>query len=233
MTWQTSLQADFYPRPPRGGRPLIQSRLDETKIISIHALREEGDHDAVSGGLHFLYFYPRPPRGGRLAALRDAHDFTRFLSTPSARRATSRWRVAPGCHAISIHALREEGDSSAVAHRSCPFHFYPRPPRGGRPASQQYALALHIISIHALREEGDAKISDTTLGRDVFLSTPSARRATAHKSVERKSAPFLSTPSARRATSSPPPGHRWSRYFYPRPPRGGRPSSTTKSILSS
>ena len=34
---------NFYPRPPRGGRPdvyaLIQSRLD----ISIHALREEGD----------------------------------------------------------------------------------------------------------------------------------------------------------------------------------------------
>ena len=66
MTWQTSLQADFYPRPPRGGRPLIQSRLDETKIISIHALREEGDLCRVG---------------------HTALSIT-FLSTPSARRAT-------------------------------------------------------------------------------------------------------------------------------------------------
>ena len=33
----------FYPRPPRGGRPEIDSYLEETKLISIHALREEGD----------------------------------------------------------------------------------------------------------------------------------------------------------------------------------------------
>ena len=36
---------DFYPRPPRGGRPEIDSYLEETKLISIHALREEGDQD--------------------------------------------------------------------------------------------------------------------------------------------------------------------------------------------
>ena len=33
----------FYPRPPRGGRHEIDSYLEETKLISIHALREEGD----------------------------------------------------------------------------------------------------------------------------------------------------------------------------------------------
>ncbi len=55
-----------------------------------------------------------------------------FLSTPSARRATTlRARVAKLQH-ISIHALREEGD-------------------GLRPADSAGAL----ISIHALREEGD------------------------------------------------------------------------------
>ena len=58
--------------------------------------------------------------------------FGRFLSTPSARRATSpipTWRI---CDHISIHALREEGD--AGRHGSC---------------------AAALISIHALREEGD------------------------------------------------------------------------------
>ena len=58
----------------------------------------------------------------------------RFLSTPSARRATIRLDVpSQGERQISIHALREEGDSSS---------------RCGRRRSDD-------ISIHALREEGD------------------------------------------------------------------------------
>ena len=35
------------------------------------------------------------------------------------------------------------------------------------------------ISIHALREEGDGKLYCGECGRLIFLSTPSARRATA------------------------------------------------------
>ena len=78
----------------------------------------------------------------------------RFLSTPSARRATGKrdGHDRPGL--ISIHALREEGDSDvrerAVeqsisihalreegdGHGACVpaglLYFYPRPPRGGR-----------------------------------------------------------------------------------------------------
>ena len=58
----------------------------------------------------------------------------RFLSTPSARRATSpRW-FSEGDGCISIHALREEGDCKPVT----------TPPE-------------QIISIHALREEGDIR----------------------------------------------------------------------------
>ena len=55
-----------------------------------------------------------------------------FLSTPSARRATEELIYKRLSEAISIHALREEGDlqrTSIVMMRS---HFYPRPPRGGR-----------------------------------------------------------------------------------------------------
>ena len=56
-----------------------------------------------------------------------------FLSTPSARRATKKLRLLYPGLSISIHALREEGDTS---HQRRPPHdknFYPRPPRGGRP----------------------------------------------------------------------------------------------------
>ena len=34
---------NFYPRPPRGGRPLTALALELVAGISIHALREEGD----------------------------------------------------------------------------------------------------------------------------------------------------------------------------------------------
>ena len=56
--------------------------------ISIHALREEGDGLFLNG-------------------LCNNH---KFLSTPSARRATHKtWNVRDQTK-ISIHALREEGD---------------------------------------------------------------------------------------------------------------------------
>ena len=56
-----------------------------------------------------------------------------FQSTPSARRATCHFRVDHHQIAISIHALREEGDLEVVPQQSCRYE----------------------ISIHALREEGD------------------------------------------------------------------------------
>ena len=123
----------FYPRPPRGGRPERDRKQSEIIKISIHALREEGDLRGVLSAPSALHFYPRPPRGGRLHFLRQTSgavsDFyprpprggrprlqrsvlagARFLSTPSARRATT----------LSGSFPRRNGD------------FYPRPPRGGR-----------------------------------------------------------------------------------------------------
>ena len=57
----------------------------------------------------------------------------KFLSTPSARRATDDHQLDSSAHGISIHALREEGDANKT-------------PKG----------VLRYISIHALREEGDS-----------------------------------------------------------------------------
>ena len=39
--------ANFYPRPPRGGRPLANLDGRSPDLISIHALREEGDGRAA------------------------------------------------------------------------------------------------------------------------------------------------------------------------------------------
>ena len=79
---------------------------------------------------------------------------------------------------ISIHALREEGDCAIWLDGRLEKYFYPRPPRGGRLFSSRY------IHTHSL-----------------FLSTPSARRATIAESMgTRLLDVFLSTPSARRAT---------------------------------
>ena len=60
---------------------------------------------------------------------------------------------------------------------------------------------MEHISIHALREEGDAYTAECMEALKVFLSTPSARRATAtFAAAVQDLEKFLSTPSARRAT---------------------------------
>ena len=129
----------------------------DAAVISIHALREEGD---------------KKPRSWLPA-------FWRFLSTPSARRATAVDAVVhllviisihalreegDGCHQsrlrwhrISIHALREEGDAHCQKGGCLPCNFYPRPPRGGRRPHSRQDVKIRRISIHALREEGDSK----------------------------------------------------------------------------
>ena len=147
---------DFYPRPPRGGRRDQGVVLNHDLRISIHALREEGDVIRASSSI----------------------TICEFLSTPSARRATNRPRHHRRRGPISIHALREEGDVQRPAERRRTGNFYPRPPRGGRLGATCKVDTADTISIHALREEGDcSKLSLSTMSR-IFLSTPSARRAT-------------------------------------------------------
>ena len=109
MLEQTDI--DFYPRPPRGGRLHHLRHPVQQNQISIHALREEGDWQHQGWPLALEYFYPRPPRGGRRVTQRAQHRAYKFLSTPSARRATE----------------------TILAKSSRMRDFYPRPPRGGRP----------------------------------------------------------------------------------------------------
>ena len=148
-----------------------------------------------------------------------------FLSTPSARRATSPSRVRRRLQKISIHALREEGDfwalstsaprsvflSTPSARRATPAqgaggrhrpYFYPRPPRGGR-LGQRHTCGVDGlgISIHALREEGDQ-----------VVRVGNVRRAEISIHALREEG------DDRQGKDDPDDGN-----FYPRPPRGGRP----------
>ena len=191
--------ANFYPRPPRGGRRLVYDpELKTTQFLSTPSARRATQFFGIGRGL-FWNFYPRPPRGGRqarCARFRPANDFyprpprggrpsrsaprtwhRPFLSTPSARRATWRPVKSGGLSSISIHALREEGDLPFFPASSRRGQFLSTP--SARRATPTVSLdhRLEAISIHALREEGD---------------------------------------TAARSSGS------WPINFYPRPPRGGR-----------
>ena len=213
---------NFYPRPPRGGRPVCFAAGRVSVSISIHALREEGDSSPIFKKVAILNFYPRPPRGGRRGVC--AGIVAPELISIHALREEGDQVFDPLflLFGISIHALREEGDrftvrpvkvsgvflSTPSARRATRaaggltdglHNFYPRPPRGGRPFTA----------------------AGQSTGKR-FLSTPSARRATNYESCGTPNCRFLSTPSARRATPASVPLERCRTNFYPRPPRGGR-----------
>ena len=147
--------------------------------ISIHALREEGDQDTETGEIYKGDFYPRPPRGGRRDSETNGSKTIKFLSTPSARRATEIWGMGNIIIAISIHALREEGDSACPALVGSAQEFLSTPSARRATKPRRRERSRQNISIHALREEGDAAGDGT--------------------------------------------GRRMGN-FYPRPPRGGRPT---------
>ena len=198
-------RTNFYPRPPRGGRLLPLAFRPASGRISIHALREEGD--------------AAPPHLPGPAGI--------FLSTPSARRATPESVNGKNCGEISIHALREEGDAAHRGRSVRPgIHFYPRPPRGGRPRTRRGSPACRQISIHALREEGDPQLRHPAClpawisihalreeGDNVNLVVYLAADDISIHALREEGDPlcglctvgstaFLSTPSARRATDS-------------------------------
>ena len=124
---------------------------------------------------------------------------------------------------ISIHALREEGDLVKEAHHDNRSNFYPRPPRGGRPPpSLADSQPDEFLSTPSARRATFCVSSLPVCWS--FLSTPSARRATEWADKMGIAKQFLSTPSARRATKRRACRACKTTNFYPRPPRGGRPT---------
>ena len=146
---------NFYPRPPRGGRPQTAGAAVPFEAISIHALREEGDLISLSIVMAAEIFLSTPSARRATQGFAVFFEGHLFLSTPSARRATIPPTTTAPDTTISIHALREEGDTDLQKAGGCSKNFYPRPPRGGRPVGFVPRRPAIGISIHALREEGD------------------------------------------------------------------------------
>ena len=216
--------------------------------ISIHALREEGDQKGEPITIPLNDFYPRPPRGGRPSASPSTARRSGFLSTPSARRATSELPQLALVGAISIHALREKGDVRLSVPRICEVDFYPRPPRGGRhikkaqePDNVQFlstpsarratkpmrgVLCIQNISIHALREEGDFPLLSAYLSgwwisiHALREEGDRGRRVQPYRRVD-----FYPRPPRGGRRPGSPLCSAGKANFYPRPPRGGRPAS--------
>ena len=213
--------SDFYPRPPRGGRRTPCPRLR-----------------------HSPNFYPRPPRGGRPACSDVCHVMPPFLSTPSARRATStpnsvrccctnfyprpprggrhELRLISGCRFLFLSTP----SARRATHRcagglNVQADFYPRPPRGGRPGCRDTRPGPPDFYPRPPRGGRRSRL-DAVPPAGIFLSTPSARRATLCRVLHRQ-AGRISIHALREEGDQGPrseAGHRTD--FYPRPPRGGR-----------
>ena len=152
----SSTLINFYPRPPRGGRP---GRRNVRRLVGVFLSTPSARRATCTVPLAVSpagYFYPRPPRGGR-----RAHQLYLCSSYP-----------------ISIHALREEGDRSGDNMDVNESEFLSTP--SARRATKILDAVCRVdgISIHALREEGDIRPASWPCGMRRFLSTPSARRAT-------------------------------------------------------
>ena len=155
----------------------MYSNPSEGHTISIHALREEGDSRPNCRKPALSRFLSTPSARRATTTFNYPRIIEKFLSTPSARRATeSAILVDLLVQFLSTPSARRATRSGRCLRGSWSY-FYPRPPRGGRPAT-----SLQVYS------------------SPIFLSTPSARRATSRQS----SCCWCSS------------------YFYPRPPRGGR-----------
>ena len=204
---------------PSARRATLRSvRQDVRNDISIHALREEGDllwehFENLMG-----QFLSTPSARRATTAAFSMTTMSRFLSTPSARRATGCPRLPFRGPRISIHALREEGDEVCLLGVAVGRDFYPRPPRGGRREDVRVSRQSRGISIHALREEGDR--CAPVLSRELAHISIHALREegdvcqSLERMVQRHFYPRPVDANGREAC-----------YFYPRPPRGGRPGA--------
>ena len=130
-----SLSAIFLSTPSGWRATTKEYRKIMGTLISIHALRVEGDTLGHQEAVFFAI---------SIHALRVEGDSLLY--------------AVRGEHAISIHALRVEGDNPTPRFRGdMSGDFYPRPPGGGRRSALIKQGHTYTISIHALRVEGDSE----------------------------------------------------------------------------
>ena len=219
-----SMRHDFYPRPPGGGRQDATVDLSVQNVFLSTPSGWRATCVTLWRDIRLAYFYPRPPGGGRqklaqgrgrpcgisIHALRvEGDDDTLPRLLPVAR--------------ISIHALRVEGDCLPL--RMYPTHSgFLSTPSGWRATFPLPAFyRFHKISIHALRVEGDhvfgfffccggisihaLRVEGDGIWDGVYQILNGISIHALRVEGDQRAGTFTASIS---------------RYFYPRPPGGGR-----------
>ena len=233
----------FYPRPLRGGRQkLLHRAVKAIEFLSTPSARRATSCRCSRLVNERFLSTPSARRATRrgLHCLRESRISIHALCEEGDPILPRENDLAK----ISIHALCEEGDRTRPTRASSGWNFYPRPLRGGRRSTLRRMRDRRKISIHALCEEGDRLPLRREAWQADFYPRPLRGGRQEPVEVPDISKIFLSTPSARRATGEIPryaghhrisihalceegDGSRYFRqlqsgYFYPRPLRGGR-----------
>ena len=166
----STLDHNFYPRPPCGGRLPRFHHKHLGFLISIHVPRVGDDTSPVrpkAGHEHISIHVPRV--GDDLAQRRSKREQQISIHVPRVGddRGSAPPRQKPH---ISIHVPRV-GDDGDPARRGRPSrYFYPRPPCGGRPR-----LFSHSSSVPSFLSTspvwGTTGVSEVVVILDRFLST--------------------------------------------------------------
>ena len=145
-----------------------------------------------------------------------------FLSTSPARGTTRKHPGVADRQQYFYPRPPRGGRPAPIPGRCENMNFYPRPPRGGRQRSASAPSATaKFLSTSPARgttwTESPKRPKETT-----FLSTSPARGTTRTIRHACRQSTFLSTSPARGTTGRRPAGCAGRENFYPRPPRGGR-----------
>ena len=199
------------------------------------------------------HFYPRPPCGGRRIRNPLAASSIGFLSTSPLRGTTFRRLIGCDEQPISIHVPLAGDDCDRAYQGSISWHFYPRPPCGGRRGQLGLRTVVLVISIHVPLAGDDPRFhypldafadfyprppcggrlaaALSGLFADDFYPRPpcGGRRDGPHHRLEGLKI-FLSTSPLRGTTGLNEVLFSAILYFYPRPPCGGRPPRKETSM---
>ena len=207
--------------------------LEQTAEISIHAPREGSDPRCGRSYAGRPHFYPRSPRGERRAFAVGAADVNRISIHAPREGSDGKPAMLEQTAEISIHAPREGSDPPYQGTRWAGRRFLSTLPARGATIGSNVAVVVGGISIHAPREGSDpsARSSRALLTR--FLSTLPARGATTLRGDELNSV-LISIHAPREGSDPGPTPTTWKRpYFYPRSPRGERPSTEKRTTSPS
>ena len=245
----------FYPRPPCGGRPNLPQSRPRRAAISIHVPRV-GDDACHLRSLprQPINFYPRPPCGGRRIQLNLHHRSPpHFYPRPPCGGRPSLRPAAGGSLCISIHVPRVGDDASECSLCFSPKAFLSTSPVWGTTTDCAAARQSSAVFLSTSPVWGTtARVLRVCVFRQFLSTSPVWGTTSAVVARSIRSKLFLSTSPVWGTTISnavspvaiiisihvPRVGddpllclyYTYTLYFYPRPPCGGRPTSSSAGV---